>query len=226
MNLVLMKQLCLLRPWTLDCEVYYIFKFLYDSAKFKSSCFFIHSGRGKGFGKLGLRKTFPHFNEVPKCAGSFYYSVVFMFVLPVPSPHSEQLGFSLRRCLILICSVAGSGAALQSLDFFSSERLCSCCACLDERLVFEFFGKYPCSLSPGQDDGLVYTGTGQGISKHLCEPILRVRAGCVMPASCTGGKRTCCSIVNSVLEPHLSFSFVLHFSGMKPHCHYLKVHAQ
>lgn len=153
-------------------------------------------------------------------------SEVYVFVVPVPPPARSScvvLGGSVSYS---ICSVAVSGAALQSLDFFTAGRLCSCCTLLDERLVFEIFTNCPCSLSPGQDDGLVHTGTGRGTSKRLCEPVLRVRAGCVPPARCTGGERTCCSVVNPLLELHLSFSFVVPFSGMKPHFHYLKVHAQ
>lgn len=153
-------------------------------------------------------------------------SEVYVFVVPVPSPRSEQLRFTWRKCLIfhLLCGSQWCSTAVTG--FFSPGRLCSCCTRLDERLVFEIFTSCLCSLSPGQDDGLVYTGAGRGTSKHLCEPILRVRAGCVPPARCAGGERTCCSVVNPLLELHLSFSFDVPFSGMKPHFHYLKVHAQ
>lgn len=193
---------------------------------FRSSCLFIHSGSGKGFRKPGLGRTFPHFNELLKCTVGFYCSDVFVFVLLVPSPCSEQLGFSLRKCIIFHLLCGSQWCITAVFGFFSPERLCSCCACLDEIFVFEFLTKSLCSLSPGQDDGLVYTGTGWVISKYLCETILCIRAGCVMPASCTRGERTCCSIVNPLLESHLSFPFVVHSSGMKPHFHYLKVHAQ
>lgn len=155
-------------------------------------------------------------------------SDVFVLVLLVPLPRSEQLSFSLRKCLIFRLVCGSQWCITAVIGFFSPERLCSCCAPLDEILVFEFLTKCLCSLSPGWNDGLVYTGTGQGTNKHLCETILGVRAGCVMPASCTGGERTCCSIVNPLLASHLSFFFVVvvHSSGMKPHFHYLTVHAQ
>lgn len=75
----------------------------------------------------------------------------------------------------------------------------------------------------GQWPGL---GTGQGISKHMNRIILHGRAGSVMPASSIEQRFLYSPVVNLILVSHLTFSFVIYSSGMKPNFYYIKVHAQ
>lgn len=137
-----------------------------------------------------------------------------------PFPPLRAAGFQFEEVSHIPSALWQAVAHYCSHWGFSFERLCSCCACLDEIVAFGFLIKCLCSLSPGCDNGLVYTGTGRGISKHL-----HVRARCVMLANCTEGERTYYTVVK--FTPGVSFLFFLccwfrwnevHFSLSKSLC--------
>lgn len=119
---------------------------------------------------------------------------------PVPSPAgSSRVGGTRVSCCSRCCTAAAGAFA----------HLCSSCAHLDEIFVVECLTTCLCSLSSGWDDALVCTGTGRAVSKRLGdETVLCVGAVRVTAAPCTGGERTCCSMVNPLLQSHLSSSFV------------------
>lgn len=150
---------------------------------------------------------------------------VMCFVLLIPSPHSEQLGFQFEEGPHSPSAIWQSASHHCShLIFFHLKALQLLCASWQNNCIWVFDQMSLLFVSrTGQWPGL---GTGQGISKHMNRIILPGRAESVMSDSSIEQQFLYFPIVNPVLVSHLSFSFVVYSSGMEPNFHYVKVHAQ
>lgn len=107
---------------------------------FRSSSLFIHSGSGKSFRELSLRRTFLHVNELLKYAGSFYCRVMCSclccwYLRPAQSSWVLVWG----SVSYSISSVAVSGVSLQSLDFFHLEGCAAVVHLLMKYLCLDFW---------------------------------------------------------------------------------------
>lgn len=164
---------------------------------FRSSSLFFHSAGGKGFMKLVLGGTFSHFNELWNVLTVFIAEWHVHVYVSSTFPHSEQLDFSLKKCLQfhLLC---------QSLDFFFPWKAVQFWAHLDKTLVFRFLTKYLWGLSPARASGLVLVQEQDRAAANVWPYFVFQCRLCYTP----------------VLEEYLlSFSFAAHSSGMEPHFH-------
>ena len=106
---------------------------------FRSSCLFIQLGSSEGFGKLDLRRTSPHFNELRKCAGSFSCRVTCPCLCCRYLPPAQSSWVSVWGSVSFsICSVAVSGTSLQSLGFFHLEGSAAVVHVLTKYLCWSF----------------------------------------------------------------------------------------
>lgn len=146
--------------------------------------------------KLGLGRTFSHFNELLKC-DSFYFRVTcsclcFQFLPPL-----RATGFQFEE-------VPPVPSALSVIGLFFPERLFSFGHILTKPLYLGFWLNIFVSWK-----GQWSWYRNRKRQQQTCENISCPSAGCV---------------THPVLEESLlSFSIAVHSSGMEPHLHYLKL---